>query len=127
LAILNPNYAFLEADYSNPNLTGRLVMPTELINDKPIDWSITKVLTATAPVLLLTIPNVAFASGSSFDNLYPTLMKMFDSAVVLVIVFAGASWALGHRSKAIELLIGVCCGYLLARNAVNIRDYLKAI
>lgn len=112
MTILNPNYAFLEADYSNPNLGGK---------------SLAKAAAITAPAFLLTIPDFAYAAGSSFDNLYPTLMRLFDSAVVLVIVFAGASWALGHRSKAIELLIGVCCGYLLARNAVNIRDFLRTV
>ncbi|GGA31517.1 glycosyltransferase [Psychrobacillus lasiicapitis] len=125
MAILNPNYEFLKADYANPNLTGRKVEKVEEL--KGNNWSVTKVVSAATPVLVLTLPSLTFAADNSFDNLYPTLMRMFDSAVVLVIVFAGASWALGHRSKAIELLIGVCCGYLLARNAVNIRDFLKTI
>lgn len=122
MTIKNPKYAFLEADYNNPNLTSSNVQSTE------IKRSITlpRLVAIATPTLLMTLPNVAMASGG-FDNMYPTLMRIFDSAVVLVIVFAGASWALGHRSKAIELLIGVCCGYLLARNAVNIRDFLKTI
>lgn len=124
LAILNTKYDFLKADYMNPNLVGnQVVFPKE----PKLEWTVPKVLMSTAPGLILTVPSIAFAAGSSFDNLYPTIMRMFDSAVVLVIVFAGASWALGHRSKAIELLIGVCCGYLLARNAVNIRDFLKTV
>lgn len=124
LAILNPKYEFLKADYMNPNLVGDQV---EYTDEAAFEWTVPKILTATLPGLILTVPNIALAAGSSFDNLYPTLMRLFDSGVVLVIVFAGASWALGHRSKAIELLIGVCCGYLLARNAVNIRDFLKTI
>ncbi|SER87031.1 hypothetical protein [Psychrobacillus sp. OK032] len=122
MAILNPKYAFLEADYRNPNLAGSSDQPSE----NKQTWTIPRLVGVATPTLLLTLPNVAMAA-SSFDNIYPTLMRMFDSAVVLVIVFAGASWALGHRSKAIELLIGVCCGYLLARNAVNIRDFLKTV
>jgi hypothetical protein len=47
--------------------------------------------------------------------------------VVLVIIFAGAAWSLGHRSKAIEILIGVCCGLILAQHAVDIRNFLKTI
>lgn len=122
MAILNPKYDFLKADYENPNLCGKQV------NTKEDERSLTiaKATTISAPAFLLTIPDVTLAA-SSFDNLYPTIMRLFDSAVVLVIVFAGASWALGHRSKAIELLIGVCCGYLLARNAVNIRDFLRTV
>src|SRR5690554_6980752 len=77
----------------------------------------------TAPLLLTPLP--AFAD--TFGDIHNTVMTMFDGGVVLIIIFAGASWALGHRSKAIELLIGVCCGYLLARHAVDIRDYLKSI
>lgn len=67
------------------------------------------------------------ASADTFTGIHSTVMGIFDAGVVLVIIFAGASWALGHRSKAIELLIGACCGYLLARHAVDIRDYLKNI
>lgn len=75
------------------------------------------------------IPTIAYASerSSTFINIYQTVMSLFDHGVVLIIVFAGASWALGHRSKAIELLIAASCGYLLAAHAVEIRDYLKSI
>lgn len=124
LAILNPKYDFLKADYANPNLTKN---PLRIEQEKKKEITMKSVITAAAPIVILSVPELAFAADSSFDNIYPSLMRMFDSAVVLVIVFAGASWALGHRSKAIELLIGVCCGYLLARNAVNIRDYLKSL
>lgn len=125
MAILNPKYAFLEADYNNPNLAGRSNQPSECKRKETTVWSIPRLVSVATPTLLMTLPSVAFAAGT--DGIYPALMRVFDSAVVLVIVFAGASWALGHRSKAIELLIGVCCGYLLARNAVNIRDFLKTI
>ena len=74
----------------------------------------------------LLAPTLASAADA-FTGIHQTVMGIFDAGVVLVIIFAGASWALGHRSKAIELLIGACCGYLLARHAVNIRDYLKNI
>lgn len=82
-----------------------------------------KVIQLSIPFLLT--PTMVFAD--TFGNIHGTIMTMFDGGVVLVIIFAGASWALGHRSKAIELLIGVCCGYLLARHAIDIRDYLKQI
>jgi len=82
-----------------------------------------KVLSFAVPMILT--PTIAFAD--TFGDIHGTVMAIFDGAVVLIIIFAGASWALGHRSKAIELLIGVCCGYLLARHAIDIRDYLKSI
>lgn len=67
------------------------------------------------------------ATDDTFNNLFHSIMNAFDCGVVLVIVFAGACWALGHRTKAIEILIGVCAGYLLARHAIDIRDWLKKI
>ena len=67
------------------------------------------------------------ASASTFDDMHRSIMNLFDGGVVLILIFAGGCWALGHRGKAIEITIGVCCGYLLARHAVNIRDYLKGI
>ncbi|WP_106494842.1 glycosyltransferase [Lentibacillus sp. Marseille-P4043] len=77
----------------------------------------------------LLIPKTALASTADgmFGNVHEAIMNAFDAGVVLVIIFAGAAWGLGHRSKAIEILIGVCCGYILARHAVDIRDFLKGI
>lgn len=91
--------------------------------------AIGKVLTATGGALIVILPKSALAAGvdGAFGNIYKAIMSGFDAGVVLVIIFAGAAWALGHRTKAIEILIGVCCGYILARHAVDIRDFLKGI
>ncbi len=84
--------------------------------------------TQCAIVASMVMPQTVSAEdGGAFDNLHDTIMSGFDKGVVLVIIFAGASWGLGHRSKAIEILLGICCGYILARKAVDIRDMLKAI
>lgn len=121
--ILNPKYDFLKKDYTNVNLTTvKLVEDSKKIPPKS--------LAALFSVPLFVIPNVAFAAETTtttFDNVFDAVMTVFDYGVVLVIIFAGAAWSLGHRSKAIELLIGVACGYLLARKAVDIRDFLKSI
>jgi hypothetical protein len=89
----------------------------------------TKILTSTIPALVLITPKIALATATdaTFGNIYKSIMNIFDCGVVLVIVFAGAAWGLGHRPKAIEILIGCCCGYILARHATDIRDWLKAI
>lgn len=80
---------------------------------------------------LLVSPSIASAAGKTVDEvtggIYSTLMNLFDTAVVFIIMFAGGAWALGHRNKAIHLLICVSCGYFLARNAVNIRDFMRSI
>lgn len=81
------------------------------------------VLSTATPVLANAGSTVDAATG----GIYSTLMDIFDAAVVFIIMFAGGAWALGHRSKAIHLLICVSCGYFLARNAVNIRDFMRDI
>ncbi|UED81972.1 glycosyltransferase [Lysinibacillus sp. CD3-6] len=125
--ILNPAYDFLNADYKNPNLTK--VKLEELDSVEKPKFNKAKIITLSVPGLLLTAPLSAFAAttDSTFKNVYDAVMNIFDAGVVIVIIFAGAAWTLGHRSKAIELLIGVCCGYLLARHAIDIRDFLKSI
>lgn len=104
---------------------------SEFMNgDKKNDLkAVGKVAALTAPALVLVTPNIAMAStvNGTFGNMHGAIMNIFDAGVVLVIIFAGAAWGLGHRTKAIEILIGVCCGYLLARHAVDIRDFLKSI
>jgi xanthine/uracil permease len=103
---------FMSGDYKNKGLK-----------------DVSKVLSATVPALVLIVPKIALASAvdSTFGNIHKSIMNVFDAGVVLVIIFAGAAWGLGHRTKAIEILIGVCCGYILARHAVDIRDFLKSI
>lgn len=88
-----------------------------------------KVLAASGGALIVVLPKSVLAAGvdGAFGNIHRAIMAGFDAGVVLVIIFAGAAWALGHRGKAIEILIGVCCGYILARHAVDIRDFLKGI
>lgn len=83
---------------------------------------------AALPVMVL-LPKTAFAAGidGTFGNVHGAIMNAFDAGVVLVIIFSGAAWGLGNRSQAIEILIGVCCGYILARHAVDVRDFLKGI
>ncbi|MGO4890263.1 glycosyltransferase [Anaerobacillus sp. MEB173] len=111
---------------------------TETINFKNFmngDWKKPKVnteikiLTASSAGAVILVPNAVFAASvdGTFGNVHSAIMNMFDSGVVLVIIFAGAAWGLGHRTKAIEILIGVCIGYILARHAVDIRDFLKSI
>jgi len=99
--------------------------------DKPQSGAeaVKKVIAASGGTLILILPKAAFAAtaDATFGNVHTAIMNIFDSGVVLVIIFAGASWCLGHRSKALEILIGVSCGYILARHAIDIRDFLSRI
>ena len=76
----------------------------------------------------LILPVVAFAdSGSTFNKIYDAALKAVDAGVVFVIMFAGAAWILGNRGKSLEMILGASAGYLVFRNAVHIRDFLKAL
>lgn len=125
--ILNPAYDFLKSDYANLNLVN--VKVEESTVEKKPKMNTFKLVSLSVPTMLLTTPVTAFAATaeSTFKNVYDAVMNIFDAGVVIVIIFAGATWALGHRPKAIELLICASCGYLLARHAIDIRDFLKSI
>lgn len=88
-----------------------------------------RVTTGTIGSFITILPKAAFAAtvNSTFGNVHGAIMNAFDAGVVLVIIFSGASWALGHRTKALEILIGVSCGYVLARHAIDIRNFLQGI
>lgn len=90
---------------------------------------IAKVITASGAATTVILPKAVLAASanSAFGNVHAAVLQGFDAGVVLVIMFAGASWGFGHRTKAIEILIGVSCGYILARHAIDIRDFLKGI
>jgi hypothetical protein len=87
------------------------------------------ILTSSGAIAAVTMPKIVLAAGmeGTFGNVHDAIMRAFDAGVVLVIIFAGAAWGLGHRTKAIEILIGVCCGYILARHSIDIRNFLKGI
>jgi hypothetical protein len=91
--------------------------------------AVTKTVAAITPALTLIGPKIVLGAtmDGTFGNVYEAIMRAFDAGVVLVLIFAGASWGLNHRTKAIEIIIGVSCGYILARHAIDIRDFLKGI
>lgn len=81
---------------------GRLVE----INKKPIEIIIYS--TALAPLLAAFI-------------------DIADYLVIGVFMFSGAAWMFGHRTKAIELLIGGSVGYLIIRHAGDMQAFLESI
>ena len=118
------NVATLKDEYSKKSVQLRKKVKSD--DSRKVDLKPFIIL----PSFLLT-PTMALAAETgaetTFANIYGAVMRMFDGATVLIIIFAGASWMLGHRSRAIEMLIGACCGYLLARHAIDIRNLLKTI
>ena len=83
-------------------------------------------ITGFASVLIL--PLTAFAeSGDAFYKITSAAYKIADYAVVLVIIFAGAALMFDNRPRAMKTLLGAGGGYILLRNAENIRDFLKSL
>lgn len=99
----------------------------KLANSKDIPIKLVKL---GGGVFLALAPRSALAASTGdavFGGLWPVVMGIVDWLVVGVFVFSGVSWMFGHRTKALELLIGGTAGYLLARHAVDVRDFLKSV
>lgn len=96
------------------------------------DKKLTKMVSVGGGMMLLLIPKSVFAATTAtadvtFTNLWKAVMNIVDWIVVGVFVFGGIAWMFGHRPKALELIIGGSAGYILARHAVDIRDFLKTL
>ncbi len=63
----------------------------------------------------------------STREIFNAVFNLADYFCIGVIIFSGASWMLGNRTKAIEHFIGGASGYLLIRNAINIQIWLKGL
>ncbi|MDX5474496.1 MAG: glycosyltransferase [Bacillaceae bacterium] len=98
--------------------------------NKEVYKKITKSVTVYS---VIGIPKLTFAATSAsvgtgaFDELYQVFMNIFDGGVVLALVICGGTWAFGWRTQAIERIIYIAAGYILARHATDIRDFLKTI
>lgn len=90
-----------------------------------------KVATATTTYTIMATPKIVLAangvSANAFDDLYKVFMNIFDGGVVLALVICGGTWAFGWRTQAIERIIYIAAGYILARHAKDIRDFLQTI
>ncbi|MGM0904280.1 MAG: glycosyltransferase [Bacillota bacterium] len=100
--------------------------------------SVTELLTDATPKKFVSMggglfatmaPRAALAAtaDATFGNVWSAVMNIVDWIAVGVFVFAGVSWMFGHRGKALELIIGGAAGYILARHAIDIRDFLKGL
>src|SRR5690606_42069966 len=88
-----------------------------------------KIVRLSASIYAVLLPKTVFAAtaDATFGNVLTAAMNIVDWLVVGVFIFSGVSWMFGHRTKALELIIGGAAGYILARHAVDIRDFLKAL
>lgn len=96
------------------------------------DKRFTKMVSIGGGLMILLVPKSALAAtiasaDQTFSNLWHAVMNIVDWIVVGVFVFGGVAWMFGHRPKALELIIGGSAGYILARHAIDIRDFLKQL
>jgi hypothetical protein len=98
-------------------------------NEKQFDLTTLKIVSLGASIGAIMIPRTALAASANatFGHMWPTVMNIVDWICVGVFTFAGISWMFGHRTKALELIIGGAAGYILARHAIDIKDWLKTI
>lgn len=80
-------------------------------------------------VWVVLAPQVANAQTQKkdFDSIVTDILNIVDWLLVGVIVFAGTSWMFGNRTKAMEYIIGGSMGYLVARHAIVIKDWLRGL
>jgi hypothetical protein len=96
------------------------------------DKNLLKMVTVGGGLTLLLVPKSALAAtkataDQTFGNLWHAVMNLVDWIVVGVFVFGGVAWMFGHRPKALELIIGGSAGYILARHAIDMRDFLRQL
>lgn len=98
-------------------------------NEKKFDLTTVKIVSLGASMAAIMIPRTALAAtaNATFSHMWPTVLNIVDWICVGVFVFAGVSWMFGHRTKALELIIGGAAGYVLARHAIDIKDWLATI
>lgn len=65
--------------------------------------------------------------NQSFMKIIQTGMTLADYACVAAIMWCGAQWMWGQRTKALEYLFGACVGYLIIRKAWVIMEFLRSI
>lgn len=98
-------------------------------NEKKFDLTTAKIVSLGASMGAVMIPRTALAAGANatFNNIWPTVLNIVDWICVGVFVFAGVSWMFGHRTKALELIIGGAAGYVLARHARDVQGWLAGL
>lgn len=83
-------------------------------------------------VHLALIPNTVFAAtadggAATWTEIFMTVLNISDWLCAGIIVFAGATWMFGNRTKAIEHLLGGSIGYIIIRHALDIRNWLRTL
>lgn len=123
MTIVNPDYDFLKEDYKNPNLCKACL--EEKGKDRKVGGKSNKFYAVLSAALLT--PTHVFAADDTFIRIRDMFITGADYLFTFVVIFAGASWMLGNRSKAIELIICAASGWLIISHADDLLAILKTI
>ncbi len=70
---------------------------------------------------------VPASQNKTWTEILNTVLGISDWLCVGVIIFAGATWMFGNRTKAMEMMIGGSAGYLIIRHSKEIQEWLATI
>lgn len=83
--------------------------------------------------LMIMSPKIVAAAvtGTGGDaawmEIFRTAIGIADWLCVAVIIYAGANWMFGNRTKALDLLMGAAFGYLIIRKSLAIQQWLAGL
>lgn len=92
-----------------------------------------KTVVKTAGIVhLALIPKTVFAAvagagADTWSEIFVTVLGISDWLCIGIIIYAGATWMFGNRTKAIEHLMAGGVGYVIIRHAVDIRNWLRTL
>lgn len=87
------------------------------------NWHVASVASSVAT----TVRAVTAPMANSFTKLLDRAFLVADWVCVATIMWSGAMWIFGNRTKALEHFIGTCIGYLIIRYAQDIQWFLSTL
>lgn len=78
-------------------------------------------------IVLMEKPGKALYVTGGLAALIPAYQQLATYLAEAVICFGGTAWMFGHRTEAIERLIGAAAGLLIILQAHNIVTWLKGL
>lgn len=87
-----------------------------------------------SPILMIPHSVMAEVTGrvnggntGEFIKLLKVAFDILDWGMIVVVIVSGLMWMFAHRTKGIELLLGGSIGYVIARHAIDIMEFLKGL
>lgn len=111
------------------NLNGKNLTPELLpvavvkVNGKAVDYQFKSV----KQVVKNNKGVVAYSTGVGLMPLIREYASLSEYLAIGVLMFAGTLWIFGHRTRAVEMVIGVVIGYEIILHAEDFIHYLTKL